>query len=427
MEIKHGEQEFKMKHYRKNIGWGNAIFGLIFMIAFIVECSIKEPISIKHEHGSIVGIVHPIKVEAIVSAIQGTVEVAKTKTDSTGYFRLKNLKQGIYILTVTAPSYGKYIQTGISVYESGTTAIEDIYLKPMPEQIVEIIPQNGAFDHPLQKALEIIFAQSMDQHSVEKAFLISPDIQGQVTWSSNSTHFSFIPKPQFHANTKYSVSISSEAKTIYGDNLSFNYSYSFQTEKVQVIRANPYDGAKGVATSSNISVQFNSAMDKNSVENAFSIQPEILGDFVWNFDESMVFNPGTYMTTQTTYIITIDSTATDIFGSHLSEPYNYSFQTEPLRIVSYYPQNGATHVNVGTHIVISFNSEMNQNSVRPAFSISPNVDGSIIWDNYTQFRFKPAAGFAKNTRYEIQIDITCEDKGGKNLPHKFMMVFTTEP
>jgi len=427
VENSHLEQESKMKHHRKNIIWRSVGIAFIYTIILIIGCSIKEPISVKHERGSIVGIVHPIEIEAIVIAEQGIVDVAKTKTDTTGYFGLKNLKGGIYNLIVTAPSYGKYVKTGIIVYENGVTAIEDVYLKPMPEQIVEINPRNGASDHPLKKALEIIFAGSMDELSVEKAFHISPDLNGKITWSSNSKYFSFMPKPQFRANTEYKVDISTDAKTIYGDTLSFGYTFSFQTEDVVVVRTNPYNGAKGVNTGSNLTIEFNSAMDKNSVENAISIQPDILGDFIWNSDESVVFNPGTYMLTQTTYVIAIDTTAVDIFGSQLSKSHILTFETEPLSIVSYYPQNGATHVNIGTHVVISFNSEMDQNSVGNAFSISPNVEGSIIWDNYYQFRFKPATGFANNIQYEIQVNVSCRDKGGKNLPRNFKMVFTTAP
>ncbi|MBN1350525.1 Ig-like domain-containing protein [candidate division KSB1 bacterium] len=400
---------------------------LLLLLGLFESCSLNEPISIEHERGSIAGMVFPDSVEATVSARQGNADIAKTKSDSTGYFHLRNLTVGVYNLLISAANYGRYTKNNVVVYEGGTTAIEDVYLKPMPEQILEVNPANDAQDHPVKKSIDFVFAQMMNERDVESAFDINPDVGGEFSWTSNSTRLSFIPTAQFKTNTEYTVTLSKSATTFYGDSLAFKYEFKFRTEPLHVIRTTPYDNANSVGTGTNIRIQFNSAMNRSSVENAFSILPEILGDFIWDTNETVVYNPGSYFAPQTQYTVRINTSVSDEFGGKLPQPFTCSFQTDPLRITSYYPQNGATHIGISTQIVITFNAAMNQNSVETAFSILPAVDGTLIWDNYYQFRYRTTMGFATETEYQIRIDTGCQDKSGKSLPGEFTLIFTTAP
>jgi hypothetical protein len=75
-----------------------------------------------------------------------------------------------------------------------------------------------------------------------------------------------------------------------------------------------------------ISVTFGEAMDKTSVEGAFSITPEAKGTFRWE-DNSLVFTPEKKLKYDTAYTVTISTKATDVQGNALDKPYTFTVTT----------------------------------------------------------------------------------------------------
>lgn len=87
----------------------------------------------------------------------------------------------------------------------------------------------------------------------------------------------------------------------------------------------PGNGSTAPANTT-ISITFSEAVDTGSAENAFSIIPEITGTFAWSdLDKTMIFTPDYELGKNTTYTVTIDSSAQDLAGNTLVEPYVWSF------------------------------------------------------------------------------------------------------
>ena len=95
----------------------------------------------------------------------------------------------------------------------------------------------------------------------------------------------------------------------------------------------PDDNEFDVDIGSDIAIWFNESMDQASVENAFSITPEVSGEMIWS-GKAFYFNPDALLEVNTTYTVTISEQATDYNGNNLTEPLSFSFSTRPY----VYPQ-----------------------------------------------------------------------------------------
>ncbi len=403
------------------------IAGLIFTCFLITGCFEEDPISIHTGVGIITGRIFPKNITTTVNARQGTAIIANTIADTSGGFKIGELRTGVYSVDFEAEGYGKYTENNITVYEGATTALSDIWLKPFPEQISDSNPRNGQMDYPIEGIITIKFAQTMDRPSVEAAFSITPLIKGYIQWNAGETEMSFIPEPQLVPSTMYQAILSTYAKTKSGENLTFIYVISFSTTPLKVVRSNPLNGAIGVSTQSGILFNFNSVVDKNSFKKAFLINPSVQGDFNWIDNKTVIFTPGTFFSPETDYSVRLEMSMQDIFGKRLAVPFIFYFRTETARVISNFPQNGANYVDRSAAITLSFNAEMNQLSVQQKFNIIPATAGTFQWENYSRVRFIPNDRLHPQTLYQISIDSTCQTLSGQGLGEIFIFTFKTAP
>ncbi|MFA4836961.1 MAG: Ig-like domain-containing protein, partial [Dehalococcoidia bacterium] len=94
-----------------------------------------------------------------------------------------------------------------------------------------------------------------------------------------------------------------------------------------VLSANPANGAEDVPVDTRISVIFSEPMDKVSVEEAFSIIPQVKGAFSWE-DSTLVFTPEKKLKSGNTYAVIISTRAKDANGNALNAVYKFTVTTE---------------------------------------------------------------------------------------------------
>jgi hypothetical protein len=83
---------------------------------------------------------------------------------------------------------------------------------------------------------------------------------------------------------------------------------------------------KNVPVTTRITVTFSKPMNKESVEYASSIEPEVQGEFDWE-ENTVIFTPYSNLDYDTTYTVTIGQEAEDSADSNLEEPYEWRFST----------------------------------------------------------------------------------------------------
>ena len=77
-----------------------------------------------------------------------------------------------------------------------------------------------------------------------------------------------------------------------------------------------------------IQINFSEPMNQTATQTAFSTSPSVSGSFNWTSANVIVFTPTNNLSSQTTYNITIGTSATDLVGNNMTAPYYFNFTTE---------------------------------------------------------------------------------------------------
>jgi hypothetical protein len=214
-----------------------------------------------------------------------------------------------------------------------------------------------------------------------------------------------------------------------------------------------------------ISVTFTRPMDRESVEAAFSTEPESEGIFFWGqyttepreylFVEDRNsyagYDPGAIITTyskissftysmaqkdsyvDTTYHVSLSKAAMDTSGNHLRFPLEFSFSTiqssSTINGIQTSPYHGDVEVDLINHtgIQLLFPRNMDPSSTERAITVRPRGDEIFIWPNYNELIIYTGGVFRAETTYEIAVDETAMDLDGNLMQHPFSFSFTTAP
>lgn len=316
-----------------------------------------------------------------------------------------------------------------------------------PRVIYTYPPANteGPYEDFSYPAIEVRFNKIMNRPSVRRAVSLSSslgDVRAdtnyvysfggdifQIVASSNPAGYPY----NFHWRVAqpYSLDISSSAKDVNGNQLIPAFSMTFMPEPYFRVRTvYPQNGASDVYTYSSIYLYFNSPVD-TSVFSSIQITPAPQGR--WRLDpypdSSNVYfsytGPG-WLANNTSYTITVHTTARDKYGHQLSQQFTSSFTTQSFRVNSTYPYNGSTGVYLNNSISAYFNGAVDTGTVRTAFTISPAIPGYFtMYDGSDYFSFTPTNGFTSSTQYNATISTALRSKGGGNLSTPFSFSFTT--
>ena len=197
---------------------------------------------------------------------------------------------------------------------------------------IQTNPYHGDVDVSLisGSGISITFPRNMNQKSTEEAITVLPGSDIIFIWPQKNS-LTIYTGGVFRADTKYTVTIDSLARDLDGNKLGNTFSFYFTTASVGVSNTNPNNGELFVSTGTDIYITFNTYMIKSSVQNALNISPAIPGTLDWsnNSKTMMKFSPSQSLKYNTKYTITIGTHAMDMFGTHLKEPYSFSFITRP--------------------------------------------------------------------------------------------------
>jgi hypothetical protein len=106
---------------------------------------------------------------------------------------------------------------------------------PTPPSVTSTNPADQATSVPLNADVSVVFSEAMDQPATEGAFSISPTVPGTFSWNRLASDggvastMVFMHSQPFAASTKYTVTISTAAKSAAGANLANPKVFSFTT------------------------------------------------------------------------------------------------------------------------------------------------------------------------------------------------------
>ena len=100
----------------------------------------------------------------------------------------------------------------------------------------------------------------------------------------------------------------------------------------------------------------------------------------------------------------------------------------PPQVLSYIPNVAITDsVECSTDIVLNFNWDMDIESTKNAFSITPAVAGTFTFeDSQYRLRFKPAKPLEKSTLYTVKLDKSAKHPDNLSMTNDFTFQFVTK-
>jgi hypothetical protein len=226
------------------------------------------------------------------------------------------------------------------------------------------------------------------------------------------------------------LKVDSTAKDINGNYLIPSFSTSFTPEpNFRVNAVDPPNGATDVSIYSSPSLLFNSAVD-SSTSSAIQITPPVSGHWTWyNNDSTAVgFSADSTFNLNTSYTISVNTSAQDKQGHHLPQVYHSTFTTSSFHVTSTNPQNRATDIWVMPILTVYFTTSIDTGSVRQAFSTIPPTTGSFyFFPGSTYFQFTPSQQLLFDTTYQVTLSTAMKSQYGDSLSQPYRFSFTTVP
>ena len=189
----------------------------------------------------------------------------------------------------------------------------------------------------------------------------------------------------------------------------------------------PVHQALNIHPETSIHISFDHVMNRFSVHQALHMSPEVSGTCSWD-TRSFTFTPDERLSENTTYEVTIDTGARDIYDMPLYGPVSWWFTTGSLvsELSSSNPAQGATKVPVTTNISLTFNRPMQHYSLERFFEIFPVVQGTFYWTEADTVVFLPSQPLKYYTEYEVRVRKGARDLVGGILQNDVTVTFWTE-
>jgi uncharacterized protein YfaS (alpha-2-macroglobulin family) len=286
----------------------------------------------------------------------------------------------------------------------------------------------------------------MDRPTVEGALTGQPRLSGKFTWANDSV-MSFATDSPYLPDTDLSITIGTTARSKKGlallNPLTLTYHTSGYLRLAQVL---PAPDANDVDPTSAIVAAFTRPVvplggDPTSLAPAFIVSSSTgslpKGKGEWINTSTYIFYPQPALAGGQSYIVQIDKTMMGADGAPLekegvskSPSYTWTFTTAAPRLVSVTPEASSTAVRLDSKVVLTFNQEMDANSVRSNFSLldqdSQAVPGDFSWDTAGKvMTYTPSTLLKRSSTYSVEINLAAQAAGGTPLGQDLNTMFTT--
>ncbi len=210
----------------------------------------------------------------------------------------------------------------------------------------------------------------------------------------------------------------------------------WQTESAvpRVTETLPFEGEELQLTQP-ITLYFNQAMNRESVEAALSVAPDTaqLGTLAWADDLSLTITPEGEWPRDTLLEFTVGTEATSAEGTALEEAYQLTYQTVGfLEVVEFLPTQDEKDVSADSVLTIIFNRPVvplvsieEQDTLVNPIEISPTIEGEGKWLNTSIYTFTPKEGWGGGLEYTVTIPEGLTDPTGAILADSTAWSFTT--
>lgn len=324
-------------------------------------------------------------------------------------------------------------------------ACTGLFLDETPPRVIACVPADAAQQVGRNTGVSLTFSEAMDRETVERAFSLTSaggdTVAGVFHWEQDTLFFT--PLQALPVSPGYYVQLETAAEDSQGNNLATRFVSAFSLlgsgPKPEVVWTTPADGSHTPAGTQALLVAFSRPMDPVSFQAAFSISPLVEGMVSALSNGSVLrFTPTTPLVHGTMYTVRVSAAACDTNGNGLSAEYGFGFTvgtdfTAPA-LVSFATQGGVpliptaaviTNISKTSSVQLIFSEEMDPESTRAAFSLSPDAGGriSVVSNLLT---FIPDSALAPETVYTLRLATGAQDLQGNRLAAECHILFRTD-
>lgn len=202
------------------------------------------------------------------------------------------------------------------------------------------------------------------------------------------------------------------------------YNEEFVTREAPGIEELVPEGVN-VLVNGEVEVEFTEAMDRNSVEENFSVSPEVSGWFEWQGDKRLVYHPDKF-SYDTDYRVMIARGTKSAQGGFLEEEVVGEFETiGAVEVARVFPAQGWRGVDVKSGIELGFDQEVDERSVLGKVRLEPAVEGNWEWQGEALV-FEPSGQLEFGKDYQVIVEAGVKSVQGLDLEGEYSSSFRTQ-
>jgi parallel beta-helix repeat protein len=213
-------------------------------------------------------------------------------------------------------------------FEFSFRTVPGLEPEDLPPYIIDRFPTGEQIVKVDTQYLFVAFSETVDTGSVEERFKLYPPTSGNFDWKNNNRTMYYEFETDLLYNITYTLKLWPGLMDLEGNPTTDIFEFRFVTEPgvspFEVLEY--YPTGENVSVDSEIQIVFNKYANQTSVENAFTIDPIVYGNYTWN-ETTLIFTPGSGLNYNTTYILLIGDYALDTTGVDLGTPLIWEFTT----------------------------------------------------------------------------------------------------
>ncbi len=217
--------------------------------------------------------------------------------------------------------------------------LEQISTETEPPTVVDIEPEEGATNVPIEKRIQVVFSEKIPSQAVRsdrfEVKFVENDSLERGSYEVVDRTATFIPQDDsvLESNVRYRVTVDS-ISDMQGNKMQGQRTWEFTTVDVppEIVSVYPSDGASGVPLDTTISVQFSEPVDEQTVnEETFEVvfaENDSLesGNYTVN-GSTAIFTPAEdSLDNNASYRVTVSGVA-DQGGNEVQETRTWEFAT----------------------------------------------------------------------------------------------------
>ena len=297
-----------------------------------------------------------------------------------------------------------------------------------------------------EDTITLTFSMPVEKNTAEALLRVTgPEgvLEGDFRWEGNTVRFTPLAEPV--PGYRYTFSFRGEIKTAGGASCSTDillpFYYFTDSDPPLLTGYSPGD-AEVVGPHRSLVLTFNRGMDRQSVEDSFTLRPGTETLFTWNSDSTGVtVLPRRQWTNLQFYTWTLSPGARDTENIPVPEDYHGSFlvqlDTAAPVLLSAHPafdnEDGTFTVmdnltlddlTTGEHIALTFSEEIDFSSLTSAFSLAPPLEGYLLSLSPDRVLYYLTERIPPGGEYALTLRQGLEDTAGNPTAEEVKILFS---